>query len=380
MLKYLQYYISSVTFLVGLYFINNGQYYPTVFLIAFSLFIILGDHFLAKDKSIYTFEYPFFLNLPIYLNTIFLFFFTFNVVWIFSNNQIIWFSDFLDSILMSDVIYRKSTLNTLDKASLIMILSLFIGIMGTVPGHELIHRKKNKFDQFIGKLLLSLSWDCTFAIEHVHGHHKNVGYENDPATAKRNQSVYRFVLNAIIKEHSDAWNIELKELKRRDLGLLTFKNNMIMGYIRSLSLTIIIYVFGGLFSLTCFIMCSFIAKAFLEVINFTEHYGLVREKGKPVEKRHSWNSNSKVSSLYLYNVTRHSSHHEKVSLKYWELDPYSNKAPMLPFGYLSMLYLAIFLPKLYHKTMRNQLKYWDDNFATIEEQKIIKVQLNKNIY
>jgi len=379
MLKYLQYYISSVTLLVGFYLINNGEYSPTAFLIGFSLFIILGDHFLAKDKSIDTFDFPFFLNFPIYLNSLLLLFFTFNVVWIFSDNQIVWFSDFLNYLLKTDVLHMKITLNILDKASLIMILSLFTGIMGTVPGHELIHRKKNRFDQFIGKLLLSLSWDCTFAIEHVHGHHKNVGYEKDPATAKRNQNIYRFVLNAIIKEHNDAWNIELKELKRRGLGLITFKNNMIMGYIRSLALSLIIYLFGGIFSLFCFIICSFIAKAFLEVINFTEHYGLVRELGKPVEKRHSWNSNSRVSSLYLYNVTRHSSHHEKVSLKYWELDPYSNKAPMLPFGYLSMLYLAIFLPKLYHKTMRKNLKHWDNNFATIEEQKIIKFQLKNTI-
>ncbi|GIS78016.1 MAG: hypothetical protein CM1200mP13_13750 [Candidatus Pelagibacterales bacterium] len=27
---------------------------------------------------------------------------------------------------------------------------LFIGTMGTVPGHELVHRKKDKFDMFIG--------------------------------------------------------------------------------------------------------------------------------------------------------------------------------------------------------------------------------------
>jgi hypothetical protein len=44
-----------------------------------------------------------------------------------------------------------------------------------------------------------------------------------------------------------------------------------------------------------------------------------------------------------------------------------------------MLYLAIFLPKLYHKTMRKNLKHWDNNFATIEEQKIIKFQLKNTI-
>ena len=50
-----------------------------------------------------------------------------------------------------------------------------------------------------------------------------------------------------------------------------------------------------------------------------------------------------MSSIYLYNVTRHSSHHEKANLKYWELRAYNN-APMMPHGYLTMLYLAIFMP------------------------------------
>ena len=58
----------------------------------------------------------------------------------------------------------------MDKICLIEIIGLFIGIMGTVPGHELTHRKKSKLDMFIGNCLLAISWDCTFAVEHVYGH------------------------------------------------------------------------------------------------------------------------------------------------------------------------------------------------------------------
>ena len=73
--------------------------------------------------------------------------------------------------------------------------------------------------------------------------------------------------------------------------------------------------------------------------------------------------------MYLYNVTRHSSHHEKSHLKYWELKSYPN-APTMPQGYLSMLYLAIFLPWLYHKIMAPRLIDWDRNYASKEEQNI----------
>ena len=68
----------------------------------------------------------------------------------------------------------RESINLIDKISLIALSSLFIGIMGTVPGHELSHRINNKYDLFVGSWLLSLSWDCAFAIEHVYGHHKNV--------------------------------------------------------------------------------------------------------------------------------------------------------------------------------------------------------------
>ena len=123
-------------------------------------------------------------------------------------------------------------------------------------------------------------------------------------------------------------------------------------------------------------MFSFIAKALLEVINFSEHYGLVRVQGEPVMPHHSWNSNSTLSSTYLYNVTRHSSHHEKANLKYWELRSYQD-APMMPQGYLAMLYMALFLPKYFHKVMAKKLIDWDKRFAT-DKERVLAAKQNKN--
>ena len=116
---------------------------------------------------------------------------------------------------------------------------------------------------------------------------------------------------------------------------------MIIGYLRSLTITFICYSIGGLIGMFTFLLCAFIAKSLLEVINFTEHYGLVREENKPVKPRHSWNSNSVMSSVLLYNVTRHSAHHEKSHLKFWELDTYED-APMMPHGYLHALHCNFF--------------------------------------
>ena len=86
-----------------------------------------------------------------------------------------------------------------------------------------------------------------------------------------------------------------------------------------------------------------------------------------------------MSSILLYNVTRHSSHHEKSNLKFWELESYPN-APMMPQGYLGMLYLAIFFPYFYHNIMAKKLIDWDLNYASSKEKQLAKIQnINSNI-
>ena len=373
MLKYLKYFLPAFTGILTIVAFTKGEYYPTLFLIIFSLFLIIGDAFLQRDTKIQTFTYPNLLNLSIYINLPILFFLMFLVVSIFSNNSPTWYTNFLNSYLTLDILSIKNSFNWLDKISLIIQTSLSIGILGTVPGHELTHRKKNKFDMFVGNWLLAFSWDCAFAVEHVYDHHKNVGLLTDPATAKRGENIYLFIIKAIIKEQIGAWKIELKRLKRRNNSYLSLKNKMIIGYLRSLSITLISFIIGGLNGMFLFLLLAFLGKALLEAINFTEHYGLVREEGQPVCMRHSWNSNHCLSSIYLCNVTRHSDHHRAANLKFWELSPFDSKAPMLPYGYLSMLYLALLFPVLYKKVMDPKVKDWDINYANEAEQKLISI-------
>tara|TARA_B100001093_G_C26145852_1_gene725323 strand:+ start:41 stop:490 length:450 start_codon:yes stop_codon:yes gene_type:complete len=146
---------------------------------------------------------------------------------------------------------------------------------------------------------------------------------------------------------------------------------MLTGYAKSFVITGLIYFISSFMGLTIFLTISLLSKFLLESINYIEHYGLIRVLGQPVRPAHSWNSNHYLSSIYLCNVTRHSAHHEKSNLKYWELHPYEN-APKTPFGYLSVLYLTIFFPYLYRHIMKKKLIDWDLNFANSEELKIIK--------
>ena len=374
-MKYLKYYISPITIILAIYACSLGSYYPTLFFIGFSLFIILGDIFVKKDANEDQYSHVYLLDLPMYINFPLLMILITITVFVLSNEPSNAFANVLLNYLNIDLFNMKRSMTLLDSISFTALTGLFIGIMGTVPGHELVHRKKSKFDMFMGNWLLAFSWDCAFAVEHVYGHHKHVGLPSDPATAKRGENIYLFILRAIIKEQKDAWNIELSQAKRREQPLFSFRNRMIIGYFRSLSITFIAYAIGGWSGLFIFLLCAFIAKSLLEVINYSEHYGLIRVSGESVYPRHSWNSNSTMSSIYLYNVTRHSSHHEKANLKYWELRSY-NDAPMMPQGYLTMLYMALFLPYFFHRMMAKKLIEWDKSYAS-EKERILAIEQNK---
>ena len=368
-MKYLKHFLPSLFIVLALFTFSLGSHYPTIFLVGFSVFIILGDILFKKQTTVQKFSYPSILNLSIYINLPLLFILIFFVVFVFSNYSPAWFVNFYDKFLFIDLLNIKNSATLLDKISIIISTTLFIGILGTVPGHELTHRKKDKFDMFIGNWMLAFSWDCAFAIEHVYGHHKNVGLPEDPATAKRGESLYSFIMRAIYKEQIVAWKIEMARLKRRNHYFLSFDNKMIIGYFRSIIITVLAYYIGGIMGMFTFLLCAILAKSLLETINYSEHYGLVRLKDEPVCTRHSWNSNHAMSGIMLCNVNRHSSHHHSSNLKFWELDTLP-EAPMLPHGYLAMLYIAIFLPFLYHRMMAKKLKDWDINYASEEEKKI----------
>ena len=47
---------------------------------------------------------------------------------------------------------------------------------------------------------------------------------------------------------------------------------------------------------------------------------------------------------------------------------------MMPYGYLTMLYMAIFAPFLFKKVMSKKLIDWDENFASSEEKVLAKIE------
>ncbi|MGR9092279.1 MAG: hypothetical protein ACU85U_17050, partial [Gammaproteobacteria bacterium] len=83
-----------------------------------------------------------------------------------------------------------------------------LGVTGIACSHELTHRTANPFDLWVGRWVFALMFGTNFATEHVYGHHVRVATPEDPATARRGESLYRFLPRTIVGSFKSAWRLE----------------------------------------------------------------------------------------------------------------------------------------------------------------------------
>ena len=368
-MKYLRYLGLPLLVVIAIYFAAKGEYWAWVYLILLNFIVIGGDAFLGDDRSTPKYQYSFILTLLLYINLPLIVLLVCIAAYMAGGVS----SPMLEQTVLAltglDIALTRNGTELWHLAGYVFAGGLLVGSAATIPGHELVHHKKKRLDWFMGNLMLALSLDNAFAIEHVQGHHKNVGLASDPATAKRGQGLYRFFIEGSFKEHRDAWQIELDRMKKRGQFFFGFRNQLLQGYFQSALIGLVAYLIAGWNGVVMFICIAIFAKLFLESVNYMEHYGLVRVPGTPVALHHSWNTNKLVSSLLLYNLTRHSHHHEQGNLEFWKLRPKAN-APEMPYGYLTTLYLAVFFPWLYRRMMEPKLEHWLNHYATEDERKL----------
>ena len=222
--------------------------------------------------------------------------------------------------------------------------------------HDLGHRH-SKFAQFLSKILLLSTLNTHFFIEHNRGHHKRVGTPEDPATALKNETVYRFIMRSMCFGYLSAWKLEFNRLKKLGLNnfsLYSFRNEMVRFTALQLAFIFGVFYFFNFHAMIAFLIVSFLGIAQLEIINYVEHYGLLRKKNEygqyeKITKMHSWNADYVFSRLMLFELTRHSDHHIKASKKYQILS-HHEKSPELPTGYIGCMLLS-FVPPLWFYIM-----------------------------
>jgi len=229
----------------------------------------------------------------------------------------------------------------------VLSVALSTGGIGITVAHELIHRR-SKTERWIGRLILMTVLYMHFAIEHVRGHHKNVGTKEDAATASQGTSVYAFILYTIPAQWVSAWKLELQRLRKLEIPTWSWRNEMMLFLaIQSIWLIALVSLFGWGF-VGIYLVIAVLSFGLLEVVNYIEHYGLERHtlpngRLETVQDHHSWNSNHRVSRMLLFELSRHSDHHMSADRHYQTLRS-KEQSPQLPSGYPGMVLLALCPP------------------------------------
>ena len=237
-------------------------------------------------------------------------------------------------------------------------MGLLCGTFGINVAHELGHRS-NKFEHILAKALLLTSLYMHFYIEHNKGHHKNVATPQDPSSARYNEPVYTFYFRTVIFSYLSAWKIANNEMKKQDLPVLHWRNEMLQAQIiQLLFVTTIVFIFGWLVTFY-FLNAALIGFLMLETVNYIEHYGLQRKQRddgnyERTMPHHSWNSNHILGRLMLFELSRHSDHHYLASRKYQVLQHHED-APQLPTGYPGSMLLSL-VPPLWFYVMNKKIK------------------------
>ncbi|MBL8311981.1 MAG: alkane 1-monooxygenase [Burkholderiales bacterium] len=244
-------------------------------------------------------------------------------------------------------------------AGFVVSLGVVGGILAINVGHELIHRR-HPLERFLGGALLATVCYGVFKVEHVRGHHLRVATTDDPATARFGESAYRFVPRSIIGTLRHGWALERDRLARSGThGLQRLLANEVAHWLlASLALTMIVLAWRGASGVALFAATALIAVVELELVNYIEHYGLLRSRDAsgapmPVAPAHSWDYAGWLTNALLINLQRHSDHHAHGGRPFAALNSHAD-APQLPASYAAMI-LAALVPPLFRRIMDKRI-------------------------
>lgn len=367
-LHYLKFFLFHAVGLFSALALLAGGGFITFGLLAVVAFYLVGDALGGDDASTPTFRHPAILTVQLWLALPLLALIVFVFVWGCSAGDPLGFGAWVTGLSGHDVLAARAATGFGHHVSAWVLTGLMIGMVGTIPAHELTHRTWDPISMWVGRWLLAFSFDTVFSIEHVYGHHRYVSTVEDPATAPRGRNVYAHVVSSTLRGNVSGWKIEAARLAKKRLSLWSWRNAFLRGHLMSVALVAVAFAMGGLTASVGFVAAALWGKALLEIVNYMEHYGIVRDPDTPVQPRHSWNTNRRVSSWSMFNLTRHSHHHAQGEVPFHLLRPYPN-APMMIQGYLTTILLTL-IPPLWHALMTPRVLAWDRDFASPEERRL----------
>ena len=256
------------------------------------------------------------------------------------------------SLLFNCIFLATHELSSMAWLATVIVTGSMLGF-GLNLSHELGH-KKDWLARKIALFNTALGGYGHFSIEHNRGHHRHVATEEDPASSKMGETIYRFAFRELPGAYFRAWDLETERLGRQGKSPWSLDNEIIQAGLLTLAL------YGGLIAafgpkmVPVLALVAFWGAFQLTSANYIEHYGLLRQKlpdgrYERCEPHHSWNSNHIVSNLIVFHLQRHSDHHANPTRSYQSLRNFPD-LPTLPLGYFGM-FLAAYVPPIWFAVM-----------------------------
>jgi alkane 1-monooxygenase len=261
--------------------------------------------------------------------------------------------------------WSHGSLSVIESIGLAVTVAMVSGV-AINTAHELGH-KRASLERWLSKVALAQSGYGHFFIEHNRGHHVRVATPEDPASSRLGESFYRFLPRTVLGSLRSAWELERVRLTRLESSMWTPRNDILSAWAMSVVLFGALVAVFGVVVLPYLLIQAVLGFSLLEVVNYLEHYGLLRQRREDgryerTAPEHSWNSNNTASNVLLYHLQRHSDHHANPVRRYQALR-HVEDAPQLPTGYAGMIVTAV-IPPLWRRVMdRRVLEHYEGDVS-----------------
>ncbi|MGA7705936.1 MAG: alkane 1-monooxygenase, partial [Solirubrobacteraceae bacterium] len=256
-------------------------------------------------------------------------------------------------------------LSTLESVGLALTVAMVAGV-AINTAHELGHKRASS-ERWLSKVALAQTGYGHFFVEHNRGHHVRVATPEDPASSRMGESFYEFLPRTVLGSLRSALEIEREHLERDGHRFWSLRNDIFNAWLMTIVLFGGLVVAFGPVVLPYLLIQAVIGFSLLEVVNYLEHYGLLRQtrddgRYERTRPEHSWNSNNVASNVLLYHLQRHSDHHANPLRRYQSLRHF-DEAPQLPTGYAGMIVAAAIPPLWRHIMDRRLLEHYKGDLS-----------------